>query len=242
MPYSYSRPIPTPLRLQPSNPPAEAEIISRQDAWCEWVWKHEYDPSKTDKTPILRAGPQWKDDGNKIPAEVQIYNLPVQYTTKMQPEAVPLIADNPDLQGYKVRKFSSSRFNVHYLLMKETPGRSNIPEESSQPIRIRECDSACEKFWPATKTKLSSYDRLIRIKMPWAPYYGVENEAANMLFAARNSRIRVPDIYCFDSSGNNALGLDFKVMERIPGLCVARSSKRLVVLVFAARIKELSAP
>lgn len=135
----------------------------------------------------------------------------------MRPSDVPLIADNPDLKGYTVRKFSLSRFNVNYLLVKETLGRSDIPEQNSEPIMV--CKSSCDKYWPATKTKHSTYDRLIRIKMPWAPYYSVENEVANMLFAAQYSRIRVPDIYCFDSSGNNTLGLDFIVTERIPGLC-----------------------
>ncbi|KAM7184082.1 hypothetical protein V8F20_012367 [Naviculisporaceae sp. PSN 640] len=218
---SYSRPIPIPLRLQASTPPTESEIISRQDAWCEWVWKEDAVPYKNDdffEVPFLRAVPQWNQNDTHIPAEQQIHNLLVKYTRKMHPKDVPLIADNPDLQGYKVRMFSSSRYNVHYLLMKDTPGRTDIPEENAEPIMIRESDSTCYKFWPATKTQHSSYDRLIRVKMPWAPYYAVENEVANMLFAAQNSRIRVPDIYCFDSSGKNTLGLDFIVMERIPGL------------------------
>ncbi|KAK3358404.1 hypothetical protein B0T24DRAFT_685481 [Lasiosphaeria ovina] len=57
---------------------------------------------------------------------------------------------------------------------------------------------------------------LLRVTVPWAPYYGVENEVATTLYVSK-LEIPVPKIYFFDSSGSNPLGLDLILLERIPG-------------------------
>lgn len=58
---------------------------------------------------------------------------------------------------------------------------------------------------------------IFRIALPYAPWYKVENEVATTEYVRRKTRIPVPEIYAFDSSMDNPLGLEWMLMEMMPG-------------------------
>ncbi|KAK0747214.1 hypothetical protein B0T21DRAFT_405863 [Apiosordaria backusii] len=51
---------------------------------------------------------------------------------------------------------------------------------------------------------------IMRVSLPWAPYYGTESEVASMLFASRQG-VPVPEVYFFDSSAKNDCGIEFTI-------------------------------
>ncbi|MCJ1405896.1 hypothetical protein MMC11_009126 [Xylographa trunciseda] len=56
---------------------------------------------------------------------------------------------------------------------------------------------------------------VLRIALPVYPYYKVESDVATTEFIRHFTSIPVPVIYCYDSSANNALGLEWMLMEKI---------------------------
>ncbi|KAK1763421.1 hypothetical protein QBC33DRAFT_549638 [Phialemonium atrogriseum] len=58
---------------------------------------------------------------------------------------------------------------------------------------------------------------LLRIAMPWDPYYKVESEVATMMLVDRLG-IPTPRVFFFDSSARNPLGLECIFMERVGGV------------------------
>jgi len=76
--------------------------------------------------------------------------------------------------------------------------------------------------FPALKIKGIKGDLLLRVKMPWAPYYALENEVANTLYAAQLD-IPVPTIHAFDSSAKNDLGIEFMIIDRAFDTVTAKS-------------------
>lgn len=55
---------------------------------------------------------------------------------------------------------------------------------------------------------------LLRITMPYDPYYQIESEVASMMKAAQH-RLPVPICFMFDSSAQNELGLEWMLIEKI---------------------------
>ena len=57
---------------------------------------------------------------------------------------------------------------------------------------------------------------LLRVSKPILPFFKVESEVASICFA-QDQGVPVPQVYYYDSSGQNTLGLDWIIYERIPG-------------------------
>ncbi|KAK7908351.1 kinase-like protein [Apiospora marii] len=59
---------------------------------------------------------------------------------------------------------------------------------------------------------------LLRVSKPILPFFKVESEVASICFA-QDQGIPVPQVYYYDTSGQNTLGLDWIIYERITGSC-----------------------
>ncbi|KAK4173782.1 hypothetical protein QBC36DRAFT_313577 [Triangularia setosa] len=53
---------------------------------------------------------------------------------------------------------------------------------------------------------------IMRVSLPWAPYYGTESEVVAMLFASRQG-VSVPRVYFFGSSTKNGYDIEFIIQE-----------------------------
>lgn len=58
---------------------------------------------------------------------------------------------------------------------------------------------------------------IFRVAMPIHPWYKTESEVATMEYVRRYTSIPVPKVYAFDSSNDNALGLEWIMMEKMAG-------------------------
>ncbi|KAK8138938.1 hypothetical protein PG984_002318 [Apiospora sp. TS-2023a] len=59
---------------------------------------------------------------------------------------------------------------------------------------------------------------LLRVSKPVLPFFKVESEVASICFA-QDQGVPVPQVHYYDSSGQNTLGLDWIIYERITGSC-----------------------
>jgi hypothetical protein len=60
-------------------------------------------------------------------------------------------------------------------------------------------------------------ERILRSSMPIHPWFTIQSEVATMEFVRLQTTIPVPRVYIFDSSGENELGLEWMIMEKIDG-------------------------
>ena len=58
---------------------------------------------------------------------------------------------------------------------------------------------------------------VLRVALPVYPYYKVESDVATTVFVQHFTKIPVPQIYIYDSSANNELGLEWILMEKALG-------------------------
>ena len=58
---------------------------------------------------------------------------------------------------------------------------------------------------------------VLRVALPVNPWYKVESDVATTVFIKHFTKIPVPQIYVYDSSANNELGLEWILMEKISG-------------------------
>ena len=56
---------------------------------------------------------------------------------------------------------------------------------------------------------------VLRIALPAYPYYKVESDVATTELIRHFTNIPVPIIYCYDSSANNPLGLEWMLMKKV---------------------------
>ncbi|OCK86599.1 uncharacterized protein K441DRAFT_649987, partial [Cenococcum geophilum 1.58] len=61
------------------------------------------------------------------------------------------------------------------------------------------------------------HECIFRVALPVVPWYKVQSEVATMEYVRINTTIPVPRVYAFDSSMNNAVGLEWILMEKIQG-------------------------
>ena len=61
------------------------------------------------------------------------------------------------------------------------------------------------------------HECIFRVALPVMPWYKVQSEVATMEYVRINTTIPVPRVYAFDSSMNNAVGLEWILMEKIQG-------------------------
>jgi hypothetical protein len=61
------------------------------------------------------------------------------------------------------------------------------------------------------------YRCILRIASPVCPYYKVESEVATLQFLQFETGVPVPDVYAFDSSMNNRIGVEWILMQHMPG-------------------------
>jgi hypothetical protein len=61
------------------------------------------------------------------------------------------------------------------------------------------------------------HEQILRFNMPIHPWYTVQSEVATMEFVRLQTKIPIPRVYLFDSSGENELGLEWIIMEKIDG-------------------------
>ena len=73
-----------------------------------------------------------------------------------------------------------------------------------------------------TSTRLPA-QCLFRVALPIYPWYKVESEVATTEFVRHFTDIPVPVIYAYDSSTNNKLGLEWMLVEKIPGSSLAET-------------------
>lgn len=55
---------------------------------------------------------------------------------------------------------------------------------------------------------------LLRVNLPWAPYYSTKSEVATMVYL-RSRGVPAPKVYFFESSAKNPLGVEFTLQELI---------------------------
>lgn len=60
-------------------------------------------------------------------------------------------------------------------------------------------------------------ERILRVSLPIHPWYKTQSEVATMGLIRLNTTIPVPIVYAFDSSGENAIDLEWIVMNKICG-------------------------
>lgn len=79
-------------------------------------------------------------------------------------------------------------------------------------------------FTIAANGKDSSARRefVFRVPLPIIPYYKTECEVATMELVRTSTSIRLPVIYAYDSSTNNKIGLEWILMEKIPGVALTK--------------------
>lgn len=63
----------------------------------------------------------------------------------------------------------------------------------------------------------AKHECIFRVALPVVPWYKVQSEVATMEYVRINTTIPVPRVYAFDSSMNNAVGLEWILMEGIQG-------------------------
>ena len=81
-------------------------------------------------------------------------------------------------------------------------------------------DGAFNKLYiiSAIETHTSNrIERILRFSMPIHPWFTIQSEIATMEFVRLQTTIPVPRVYIFDSSGENELGLEWMIMEKIDG-------------------------
>lgn len=62
-----------------------------------------------------------------------------------------------------------------------------------------------------------THECIFRCSLPGAPWYKTQSEVATMELVRRNTKIPIPKVFVFDSSMENALGLEWMMMEKING-------------------------
>ncbi|EKG20484.1 Aminoglycoside phosphotransferase [Macrophomina phaseolina MS6] len=67
------------------------------------------------------------------------------------------------------------------------------------------------------KTTGAAHECIFRCSLPSAPWYKTQSEVATMEFVRKYTKIPVPKVFVFDSSMDNALGLEWMMMEKING-------------------------
>ncbi|KAL6712947.1 hypothetical protein ACLMJK_009502 [Lecanora helva] len=67
-------------------------------------------------------------------------------------------------------------------------------------------------------TTRRNVDYIFRVALPVDPYYKTESDVATTEIVRHFTDIPVPTIYAFDSSTNNAIGLEWMLMEKIEGI------------------------
>jgi aminoglycoside phosphotransferase (APT) family kinase protein len=68
-------------------------------------------------------------------------------------------------------------------------------------------------------------ERILRFSMPIHPWFTIQSEVATMEFVRLQNTIPVPRVYMFDSSGENELGLEWMIMEKIDVTRLVQSLK-----------------
>lgn len=64
----------------------------------------------------------------------------------------------------------------------------------------------------------SSLEFIFRVAKPLLPWYKTQSEVATMLYVRARTGIPVPRLYAFNSSMDNALGLEWILMEKMEGV------------------------
>jgi len=76
------------------------------------------------------------------------------------------------------------------------------------------------KLYTITSSIADSDERhecIFRVTMPIDPWYKTESEVATMEYVRRYTSIPVPKVYAYDSSGDNKLGFEWIMMEKMAG-------------------------
>lgn len=97
---------------------------------------------------------------------------------------------------------------------------------SAERLERRECVSIT-KLAEGSYNKVflltmdDDFECIARLALPCYPRFKTESEVATMKFLAEKTSIPVPKVYAWDSDANNAVGAEYILMERIPGITLS---------------------